>query len=163
MTVVIIVMGVAGAGKTTVGQRLAGALGWPFYDGDDFHPPANIEKMRQGIPLTNTDRDLWLTTLQRVISDRVHRKQSAIVACSALKQAYRDRLHNGLAEVCFVYLNGDYTLIFQRLQARQGHFMPADLLASQFATLEEPQGVFTVDVAQEPDVIVERIKRAFHL
>jgi gluconokinase len=157
---IIILMGVSGSGKTTVGRLLARDLGWPFYDGDDFHPQANIDKMRQGIPLTDADRDSWLTALRRQIDNLIGNHQSAVLACSALKQAYRDRLRGDWPEVRFIYLKGDYALIRRRLRKRRGHFMKADLLTSQFATLEEPQGVPTVDIAQTPEAIVECIKQA---
>ena len=160
---VIILMGVSGSGKTTIGQLLAQHLGWTFYDGDDFHPQANVEKMRQGIPLTDDDRDSWLTTLQQLIDTFLHQNQSAVLACSALKQTYRSRLQRNQTDVRFVYLKGDLDLIRQRLTTRQGHFMPANLLGSQFATLEEPQGVLTVDISQSPESIVGTIKAAFLL
>jgi gluconokinase len=157
---IIILMGVSGSGKTTVGRLLARDLGWPFYDGDDFHPQANIDKMRQGIPLTDADRDSWLTALRQQITALIANHQSAVLACSALKQAYRDRLRGDQPEVRFIYLKGDYALIRRRLRKRRGHFMKADLLTSQFAALEEPQGVPTVDIAQAPEAIVECIKQA---
>ena len=157
---IIILMGVSGSGKTTIGRLLAQDLGWPFYDGDDFHPQANIDKMRQGIPLTDDDRDAWLTALRQQIETFIDNRQSAVLACSALKQAYRERLRGDRPEVRFIYLKGDYALIRQRLQGRQGHFMKADLLSSQFATLEEPKGVPAIDIAQEPGAIVTCIKRA---
>lgn len=160
---IVILMGVSGAGKTTIGQLLAQDLGWPFSDGDDFHPQANIDKMRRGIALTDDDRDAWLTALQNLIHGFRREHQSAVIACSALKQSYRDRLLDGQQDVHFVYLKGDYNLVRQRLQKRQRHFMKAKLLASQFATLEEPHGVLAVDVAQEPEVIVRRIKQALGL
>lgn len=154
---VIILMGVSGSGKTTIGQMLAQRLGWTFYDGDDFHPPANVEKMRSGIPLTDADRESWLTALQELIDDLLQNGRSAVLACSALKQTYRTRLQRHPADVRFVYLKGDYDLIHQRLITRHGHFMPAGLLASQFAALEEPQGVLTIDTSQSPEVIVTAI------
>jgi len=160
---VVILMGVSGAGKTTIGQLLARDLGWPFYDGDDFHPQANIDKMRQGIALTDDDRDSWLAALQRLIRELLRESRSAVIACSALKRSYRDRLLSGEHNVRLVYLKGDYDLIRKRLQKRQSHFMKADLLASQFETLEEPEGALTVDIAQEPGAIVGLIKRALGL
>jgi len=156
-------MGVSGSGKTTIGQLLAQDLGWSFYDGDDFHPQANIDKMRQGIPLTDEDRDSWLTALQHHIDTLLDNHQSAVLACSALKQAYRDRLGGDQPAVRFIYLKGDYALIRQRLQNRRGHFMPADLLKSQFATLEVPKDVPAIDISQTPEVIVKSIKRALEL
>lgn len=160
---VIILMGVSGSGKTTIGQLLARSLGWAFYDGDDFHPQANIDKMQQGVPLTDDDRDSWLTALQQLIDTLLQNECSAVVACSALKQAYRNRLQRNPEQVRFVYLRGDYDLIHQRLTTRHGHFMPAELLASQFATLEEPQGVLTVDISESPERLVATIKAAFLL
>ncbi len=160
---IIILMGVSGSGKTTIGRLLAQDLGWPFYDGDDFHPQANVDKMRQGIPLTDDDRDSWLTALRHQIDTLIDNRQPAVLACSALKQAYRDRLGGDRPKVHFIYLQGDSALIRQRLQKRQGHFMKADLLASQFDTLEEPEGVPAVDIAQAPEAIVGSIKRALGL
>ena len=160
---IIILMGVSGSGKTTIGRLLAQDLGWPFCDGDDFHPQANVDKMRQGTPLTDDDRDSWLTALRQQLDTLSDHRQSAVLACSALKQAYRERLGGDQPEVCFIYLKGDSALIRQRLQKRQGHFMKADLLASQFDTLEEPEGVPALDIAQAPEAIVEGIKRALGL
>jgi gluconokinase len=163
MPMIIILMGVSGVGKTTIGRLLAQDLGWPFYDGDDFHPQTNIDKMRQGIPLTDADRDAWLAALRHLIDALIQDRQSAILACSALKHTYRERLGHDRREVRFIYLKGDYTLIQQRLQARHGHFMPADLLSSQFSTLEEPSDVPVIDVAQEPEALVQLIKSALGL
>jgi len=160
---IIILMGVSGSGKTTIGSLLAQDLGWPFYDGDDFHPQANIDKMRQGVPLIDADRDSWLTALRHHIDILLDNRQSAVLACSALKQAYRDRLGGDRPAVRFIYLKGDYALIRQRLQKRQGHFMPADLLKSQFATLEVPEDVLAIDISRTPEVIVNSIKRALEL
>lgn len=160
---VIILMGVSGAGKTTVGKRLAATLHWPFYDADDFHPQANVEKMARGLPLTDADRQPWLDALRTQIDTLIDQGQQAVMTCSALKMSYRDHLTVGHAAVHFVYLHGTYDLILARLQARQEHFMPAELLASQFATLEEPQGVLRVDIAAPPEAIVQQIKRALGL
>ncbi len=156
---IIMLMGVSGVGKTTIGQALAQELGWPFYDADDFHPTANVEKMRQGQPLTDDDRHPWLATLHQHIAQLIHAKQAAVVTCSALKQSYRNILAEGQADkLRWVYLKGNYALIQQRLAARAHHFMKADLLASQFATLEEPAGAVVIEVNESPEVIVRRIK-----
>jgi len=160
---IVILIGVSGSGKTTIGQLLAEDLGWRFYEGDDFHPQANIDKMRQGTPLTDVDRAPWLTALNRLIRDLVREGRSAVVACSALKQTYRDRLLRDTQGVCVVYLKGDYDLIQKRLQERPGHFMKANLLASQFDALEEPEGVLAVDTTQEPETIVSLMKRELKL
>lgn len=160
----IILMGVTGSGKTTIGRLLARDLGWPFYDGDDFHPAANVEKMRSGIPLNDADRAGWLAALRALIQQKIEAGQPAILACSALKQKYREQLQQDHEhEISFVYLKGDYDLIEKRLQARRGHFMNPRLLASQFEALEEPQGVLTIDIATAPAIIVAGIKRALRL
>ncbi len=156
---VVILMGVSGSGKTRVGQLLAKELNWPFYDGDDFHPKANVEKMSRGIALTDEDRASWIAALERLIRDLIADDRPAVITCSALKQTYRDRLLGIRDDVVLVYLKGDYDLTRQRLLERKGHFAKADLLASQFDTLEEPEGVLAVDIAQDPNVIVDEIKR----
>ncbi len=156
-------MGVSGSGKTTIGKRLAEELGWPYYEGDDYHPIANIRKMSQAMPLSDEDRGPWLAALRKLIQDLLQKNQSAILGCSALKQSYRDRLQGGTKDVCFIYLRGSYELIRQRLRSRQGHYMTASLLASQFATLEDPEDVLTVDIAQEPTLIVAQIRRVLGL
>ena len=160
---VIILMGVSGAGKTTVGQLLARELEWPFYDGDNFHPQANIDKMHRGIPLTDEDRAPWLSALQTLVQDCRRSGTSAVIACSALKQAYRDQLQAGTAGIQFVHLKGTFDLIYQRLRQRHGHFMDTDLLRSQFETLEEADGVLTVDVVHSPQVIVRQIRLALRV
>jgi len=160
---VIIIMGVSGSGKTTIGQLLARELSWQFYDGDDFHPQANIDKMHQGIALTDEDRAPWLAALHTLIQECLRADTPAVIACSALKQSYRERLQAEPTKVHFVYLKGDYELIQQRLRARSGHFMNADLLRSQFAALEEPEGVLTGDVAYSPPEIVQQIRQALQL
>ncbi|MFQ5553638.1 MAG: gluconokinase [Thermoplasmata archaeon] len=160
---IVILMGVAGSGKTTIGQLLAKDLNWGFYDGDDFHPKANVDKMSQGIALSDEERDAWLATLDGVIQHLISGARSAVIACSALKQRYRDRLAANRNEVVFVYLKGGYDLTHERLLSRKSHFMKADLLASQFDTLEEPEGVPSIDIAQELDIIVDQIKRALGL
>jgi gluconokinase len=160
---IVILMGVAGSGKTTVGRLLASALGWRFYEGDDFHPRPNIDKMQHGIPLTDDDRWPWLQALRQVIDACQAQGSSAVLACSALKQIYRDYLIQGCDEVKLVYLQGSYDLLCQRLAQRRGHFMPAGLLTSQFATLEEPQQGLSVDVAPPPEVLVAAIRQALQI
>jgi gluconokinase len=156
---IIILMGVSGSGKTTIGQRLAQALGWPFYDGDQFHPQANIAKMQQGIPLTDEDRWPWLHALRVQIAAWLQQGVSAVLACSALKQAYREYLLIDETQVKLVYLKGDYDLIHARLAQRHGHFMPPELLASQFAALEEPEQGVSVDIKHPPETIVALIRQ----
>lgn len=157
---IIVLMGVSGAGKTTVGRLLASRLGWPFYDGDDFHPPANVEKMRAGRPLRDADRGRWLSTLQDLIAGLDRDGRSAVLACSALKEAYRERLTRAGRDVRVVYLRGSPALIAQRLAERRGHFMPAALLQSQFAALEEPRDAVVVDIDASPEAIADRIEAA---
>jgi carbohydrate kinase (thermoresistant glucokinase family) len=156
---ILILMGVSGSGKTKIGQQLAKELGWNFFDGDDFHPPDNIEKMSQGIPLTDDNRNSWLYALETLIHQQITTNQPAIMACSALRQAYRDRL-KVTSSVQFVYLKGNYALIYQRLQKRNNHYMPADLLDSQFDTLEEPKDALVIDISKAPGIIVRTIKQA---
>ncbi len=160
---VIIVMGVSGSGKTTIGQRLAQDLNWPFYDADNFHPQANVEKMSRGIPLNDIDRAPWIMALQRLIGDCIREGRSAILACSALKQIHRDPLMKNLHETRLVYLKGDYDLLRKRMDERQHHFMKADLLRSQFEALEEPCGAVVVDVSLEMDTTVRQIKKELGL
>ena len=157
---IILLTGVAGAGKTTAGARLADDLGWPFYDGDTLHPAANVEKMRQNVPLTDADRFAWLTALRRLIDDLARQKTSAVVTCSALKQAYRDRLLDGPGDVRLVYLKGDFALIRERMQTRRSHYFKADLLRSQFDALEEPDSGLVIDIAQPLEAMVRQIRQA---
>lgn len=160
---VILLMGVSGAGKTTVGQSLAVALGWRFYDADDVHPPANVAKMRAGEPLTDADRAPWLAAVREMMAATLRAEESAVVACSALKRAYREQLVSDPERVKIVYLRGDYALIQRRLQQRPGHFMPAALLASQFAALEEPTDAVIVDAAQPVSASIAYIQRGLGL
>lgn len=160
---VIIVMGVTGAGKTTIGRLLAAQIGWPFFDADDFHPKANLEKMRRAEPLTDADRKPWLAALRVLIADFVRRDRDAVIACSALKAEYRARLRVDAEQVVFVYLTGDPDLVRARLAARQGHFMPAALLESQMALLEPPTDGVRVDLALAPAAIVQNIREALRL
>lgn len=156
---IIVLMGVTGAGKTTVGLLLAKQLNWQFADADDFHPAANIDKMRRGIPLTDGDREPWLEALRTAILRWVNERKNVVLACSALKQQYRERLQIG-PEIKLVYLKGSYDLIFSRLQNRHGHFATAAILAGQFADLEEPSDAFIVSAADSPEQIVTSIRQA---
>jgi len=159
---VTVLMGVAGAGKTTVGKLLALQLGWKFADGDDYHPAVNLEKMRKGIPLTDADRAPWLASLRSLIGEWVAEGRSAVLACSALKCAYRERLQVG-PEVRVVYLKGSVALLQRRMRARHGHFMREGMLESQLATLEEPEDAVVVDVDRSPEEIVAEIRRKLSL
>src|SRR5277367_6571870 len=156
-SVVIILMGVSGAGKTTVGQLLASELRWEFADADDYHSPINIEKMRQGIPLTDADRAPWLETLRSLITTWIDAKKNSVLACSALKRVYRAELQIA-PEVRFVYLKATPQLLHQRLRARQGHYMTEQMLQGQLATLEEPEQAVAIDVDRPPAEIVKEIQ-----
>jgi gluconokinase len=164
---VLVVMGVSGSGKTTMGQRLAQRLGWPFEEGDELHPPANIAKMASGQPLTDADRAPWLDKVAAWISGRLEAGSSGVIACSALKRAYRERLAAGFqAQVRFVYLKGDFDLIAGRVERRRGHFMPNSLLASQFADLQEPapgEAAIVVDISKPPEAQVDAVLAALGL
>jgi gluconokinase len=153
----VIVMGVSGSGKTTIGGALAQRLGCPFYDGDDFHPPANVAKMASGIPLTDEDRAGWLAALTDIIRSGLVSGAKGVIACSALKESYRNLLRLDHRHVKFVYLKGSYELILSRMQTRAGHYMKPTMLQSQFAALEEPAGVLTVDISHSPDDILDTI------
>jgi gluconokinase len=156
---IILLMGVSGSGKTTIGQRLAKRLGWQFYDADDFHPISNIEKMHHGIPLTDGDRIPWLTALHDAIHIWVETHTNVVLACSALKASYRDNLYHPTDPIKLVYLKGSVELIHHRLSQRNNHYMPPTLLHSQFDTLEEPQDAIVVDIAQSPDAIAHQIQQ----
>jgi gluconokinase len=153
--VILIVMGVVGAGKTTVGSLLARRLGWHFADADDFHPAANVEKIRNGIPLDDSDRAPWLAALRDAILRWSVERRNAVLACSALKRKYRDELR--VDGVRFVYLQGDFELIQSRLRARHGHFASDSILRSQFEDLEKTEDAITVEVDKTPDAIVSEI------
>jgi len=161
--VIVILMGVSGSGKTTVGQRLAEQLHWRLLDADDFHPPANIEKMSRGIPLEDSDRWPWLDRLNEMIRTAETRGEDVLLACSALKTRYRDRLAQGCKDVRWVYLKGDFDLIESRLMARKGHYMKAGLLKSQFAALEEPEGALVMGIEDAPERIAARLVVALNL
>ena len=156
-TVIILLMGVSGAGKTTIGQALAEQLGWQFADADDFHSAANVAKMRAGIPLDDTDRAPWLQSLHEASVGWIGAGESVVLACSALKEAYRQQLMIDL-EVKLVFLHGDFGLLSQRLEARHGHYMNPDLLRTQFDTLEVPTEAISVDVSPPVPEIVAAIR-----
>ena len=156
---IVILMGVSGVGKTTIGQILSDKLGWPLSDADEFHSPASIEKMRNGIPLEDADRWPWLDRMNAMLVEKEGRGESVLLACSALKQVYRDRLAKGTADLRWIYLKGNFDLIRERLEARKGHYMKAGLLESQFATLEEPGNALGVDVNDTPEAIADSILR----
>ncbi|SRR5579875_207029 len=155
---IVIVMGVAGSGKSTVGSLLASELGWPFVDADQLHPPASVAKMAGGTPLDDADRLPWLQAIRARIARCLAERQSAVFACSALKQSYRDMLRAGAGAVCFVYLRGHYGLFAERMSVRPNHFMKSELLASQFETLEEPADALAVDAARTPAEVVAEIR-----
>lgn len=152
----VIVMGVAGSGKSTVGRALAGALGWRFCEGDMHHTVENIEKMAQGVPLTDEDRAPWLASLRDFASECYERGESLVIACSALKVAYRDLLGDG-DRVLFVFLRGDPVLLKSRLESRSAHYMGANMLESQLEALEEPSDALIVDVSNDVATILETI------
>jgi gluconokinase len=163
--ILVVLMGVSGCGKSTVGEVLAERLGCPFYDGDDYHPAENVAKMASGQPLDDTDRAPWLDRLNELIHDHMVRGESVVVACSALKRAYRDRLRAGNDGLRFVHLRGDFDLIWRRMKARLGHYMKANMLHSQFDALEPPTAdeAFAVSIDQDTDRIVDQIMEALTL
>lgn len=156
---IILLMGVSGSGKTTIGKLLAETLNWEFSDADNFHPATNIEKMRLGIPLNDADRKLWLEDLQAAIKNWLQENKNVVLACSALKTTYRQML---IIDSCIqlVYLKGSFDVIENRLKARQNHFMTEKLLKSQFHDLEEPDNCICVDVSELPEVIVKKTRTA---
>lgn len=156
-------MGVSGSGKTTIGRLLAKDLGWPFYEGDKFHPAVNIEKMSSGIPLTDDDREPWFAALKQLIRSLNLASQCAVMTCSALKQVYRDNLKESTSHIVFVYLKGSESLIRSRMLQRDAHFMPEDLLASQLNLLEEPEDALTLDLALSPTSLITKIKQELRL
>lgn len=159
----VVVMGVAGCGKSTVAKLAADRLGWRFVEGDSLHPPTNVEKMSQGIPLNDDDRLPWLQTVADMIQHWRDEGQSGVIACSALRRSYRDIIAAGANDVCFAHLHGERTLIAQRLAERRGHFMPLALLDSQFATLEVPsygERAINLDILASPDSLAEKVVQA---
>lgn len=153
---VFIIMGVSGTGKSTIGKMLSEALHIPFYDGDDFHPEANVKKMSAGNPLNDDDRRGWLIRLNELA--KAHKSKGAIIACSALKKIYRDLLGDGMgSQLTFIHLEGSFELIKSRLESRKGHFMTSTLLQSQFDTLESPKEAIVVSISLRPEEIVSQI------
>jgi gluconokinase len=159
---VVVLMGVTGSGKTTVGGLLAKHLGWEFADADDFHSASSKEKIKHGIPLTDIDRVPWLAALHQQMTQWIAGKRDVVLACSALKQSYREELWTG-PEVQFAYLKGTYEMIYQRLLARKGHFADEQILVSQFAALEEPTDAIAVEISSPPEKIVAEICRQLGL
>ena len=154
---IVVLMGVSGSGKTKVGRTLAASLGWSFYDADEFHPPANVAKMAAGTPLTDDDRWPWLDRIVDVLRQAGAEGRNAVLACSALRQVYRDRLARA-GDVRFVYLKGDRATIAARLATRTHEYMPASLLPSQFATLEEPADALVIDVRNDLEAKIGAIR-----
>jgi len=160
---IILVMGVSGSGKTTIGKLLADSLNWEFSDADDFQSPENVEKMQHGIPLTEADRTPWLHDLQTALKWWLHENRNVVLACSALKNSYRQLLLIDSDRIKLVYLKGSYSLIQKRLQERINHYMPAKLLESQFDALEEPLDALIVGIEQPPQMIVQTIRSTLNL
>jgi len=156
-------MGAAGAGKTTVGRALATALGWPFVEGDDYHTAAAVEKIRSGVGLTDADRAPWLAALHGVIAHALDRREHRVIACSALRERYREALRGGLRRVRFVFLSANEATLRRRLEARPGHFAGPSILRSQLAALEEPRDAIAVDAARPVDDIVAAVRRELGL
>lgn len=158
-TVVLIICGVSGVGKTLLGRLLAEKLGWQFYDADDFHPQASIDLMRSGVPLTDQDREPWLDRLRELIAGCLAESASAVLACSALKKKYRDVLRVS-DQVRFVFLRGDYATVATQLEARHSHFMNPQLLRSQFADVEEPrpeERAIVVQIGRPPSELADEV------
>jgi len=163
MPMMLVLIGVSGCGKTTIGEILARRTGWPLYDADAFHSAESIAKMRGGIALQDADRWPWLDSMHAMLAEKFSRGESVLLACSALKQKYRDRLAQGGLPLRWVYLKGDFALIHRRLEARKNHYMKAGLLESQFAALEEPRDALVVDISATPEAIADEILRRLQL
>lgn len=159
---VVVVMGVTGAGKTTIGSLLAKQMGWEFEDADQFHPPANVEKMSHGIPLDDADRAPWLAAMHDAIVRWLANGENVVLACSALKRSYREELCID-SRVKLIYLKGSFELISERVRERHGHFAKADLVSSQFADLEEPTDAITLDVSRSPEEVVAEARKKLGL
>ena len=159
---VIVIMGVSGSGKTTIGKKISKSLGWKFYEGDDYHPQKNVEKMSNGIPLNDEDRKPWLQNLSRIIAEMINEKENAVITCSALKKIYRNIIKIN-DEVKFVYLKSSYDLIKKRMKQRNNHFMKADMLASQFEALEEPEDAISVSIDKSEEQILKEIYKQLKL
>ncbi len=159
---ILLLMGVTGSGKTTVGKLLAQRLDWPFLDADDYHPAENIAKMRRGVPLTDADREPWLAAIHAELLQLAAKNQDAVLACSALKQSYRETLAAGL-DLRICYLKATYSEVAARLQSRTGHFAGEAILAGQFADLEEPRGALVPRVRDTAEEIVEDVVRRLQL
>ena len=153
---IIYIMGVSGSGKTTIGKLLSQKTTIPFFDGDDFHPPANKEKMKSGKPLNDDDRKEWLREINKMATEQAKLK-GAVIACSALKEKYRGILSNGIADPIWIFLQGSYDEVYERMKKRNDHYMPVQLLSSQFENLEIPANVFSIDIKNEPEAIVAKI------
>lgn len=156
---IVVIMGVSGSGKTTIGRLLARRWNWAYYEGDEFHSPGNIEKMANGIALTDEDRLPWLASIKKVIDQCFESGSDAVVACSALRRDYRCYLAMNLKEIRFVYLKGAFAVIRERMKSREAHYMKAGMLQSQFSSLEEPDDAIVVDVRESPEDIVARIEK----
>jgi gluconokinase len=158
MATALVLMGVSGCGKTSVGQSISEQLVWPFFDGDDFHSPENVCKMSKGIPLNDVDRTNWLETLNELISEKLRADENLILACSALKVKYRQQLRSDNEGLVFVFLKGDFDLIWGRMETRNDHYMKADMLRSQFDILEPPQNALKIEINHPvPDIVQEII------
>lgn len=156
---VFVIMGVAGSGKTTIGKRLATQLRCPFFDGDDYHPPENVAKMTSGIPLSDAERAPWLARLATLIQEHLEKGETAVLACSSLKKSYRDQLRIN-DQVWFIYLDGSFDIIWQRMQERQNHYMKPEMLRSQFEALEPPgeDEAIRIPINQTVEDILARIE-----